>query len=130
MKVDFLTKNGVSSFSEFIKDLVDTHKGQDYKYSIPMITIMKDFQEKGPRINLDHSKKFPPFRRIEGDRYKDIYELRTKECRFFLYKHNPDHYIGLHGYEKQGNITPKPELEKARKEKLSWQEEQKKKLMN
>lgn len=37
-----------------------------------------------------------------------------------MYEDDPQTYIGLHGFEKKSNDTPKNELEKARKEVAAW----------
>lgn len=118
-KIMPLSFNGKNSLAEFYKELADKHPGQETTYIKPLQDVIKEFEEKGPIINKDH-KNFIVYKKIEGNPYKGIGELRTKKCRYFIYKDEPNIYIGLHGFEKKQNETPKSELERARKETLAW----------
>ena len=120
-KIEHLSKNGVNSLISFLKELVDNHPGQDRLYLKPMIDVISEFEKKGPLINKEH-KNFVPFKKIEGKKYKDIYELRTKKCRYLMYKIDNEHYVGLHGFEKKSNETPTRELDRAKGEIEIWKE--------
>ena len=118
-KIIPLYLNGENLLKKFIKDLIKKHPGQQQTYVEPLRQVLREFELKGPFINKYH-KNFIPFKKIEGKKYDDIYEIRTKKCRYFLYKDDPNTYIGLHGFEKKSNETPKHELEKARNEVSLW----------
>lgn len=120
--IEHLTKNGndsENSLITFLKELVDKHPGQDRIYVKPLIDVITEFEKKGPLINKEH-KNFIPFKKLEGKKYKGLYELRTKKCRYLLYKIDNEHYIGLHGFEKKSDDTPKNELERAKGEVEKW----------
>ena len=112
------------SLSDFMQELMDKHKNEESKYIDPLVSLIEDFEEYGSRINLHASKKFPPFKTFKGE---DFAELRTKECRYFVYHTGNDVWIGLHGYEKQGNDTPRKEKNKAKKKIQLWKRTQKEK---
>lgn len=127
-KIKPLHVNGSDSLALFLKELADKHRGQEYLYIKPLIDIVKEFEIKGPLINKEH-KNFVPFKKIEGKAYSGISELRTKKVRYFLYKDEPEVYIGLHGFEKKSNDTPGNELIKAKREKEIWICQKKKLLL-
>ena len=109
--------DGSNSLTIFLEELMEKHKNQESTYITPLIKVLKDFEEYGSKINLHASKSFPPFKTIKGTDYA---ELRTKKCRYFIYHSGNDVWIGLHGYEKQGNDTPEKEKNKAKKEIQLW----------
>lgn len=125
-KIQHLETSGENSLIKFLKELYDKHPGEDRLYVKPLVDIIKEFEEKGPQINKIH-KNFIPFKKLEGNKYKDIYELRTKKCRYFIYKDEPNIYVGLHGFEKKSDDTPQNELTKARKEVELWKRTKNKK---
>ena len=114
-----LNENRPDLLTEFIDELVKKHPGQQKDYVRPLIRILEEFKQKGSVINKDH-KNFIPFKRFKGNKYNGLCEIRTKKCRYMLYEDDPQTYIGLHGFEKKSNDTPKNELEKARKEVAAW----------
>lgn len=116
--------DGTDSLSDFLEDLMEKHKKQESKYIAPLISVIENFQKYGSKINLQSSKNFPPFKTLKGE---DFAELRTKLCRYFIYHTGNDIWIGLHGYEKHGNDTPRNEINKAKREIQLWQEIQKRK---
>ena len=73
---------------------------------------------------FNHSKSFPPFKKLDS-LYKNLGELRTKKCRYFIYKCDKFEWIGLHGYEKQSQDTPNNEIIKAKGEIRLWLETKK-----
>ena len=117
-------EDGTDSLSTFLQELTNKHKKENTKYIAPLIKVITDFQEYGSRINLHSSRNFPPYKTIKG---REFAELRTKECRYFIYHTGNDEWIGLHGYEKQGNKTPLKEINKAEKEIKLWKRTQPKK---
>ncbi len=117
-------EDGTNSLTVFLQELMDKHKNEQTKYIAPLVKVLTDFQEYGSRINLHASKKFPPYKTIKGTEFA---ELRTKECRYFIYHIGNDVWIGLHGYEKQGNETPRNQISKAKKEIQLWKKTQPKK---
>lgn len=117
-------ENGSNSLSDFLQELMDKHKNEETKYIAPLINVICDFEKYGSRINLHSSRTFPPYKTIKGTNFA---ELRTKECRYFIYHTGNDIWLGLHGYEKQGNETPRKEIKRAKKEIQTWKEVQIKK---
>lgn len=116
--------DGSNSLFNFIKYLMEKHKNEGTKYIMPLTRVIDCFTEFGTRINQNASKNFPPFKTIKGT---ELAELRTYKLRYFIYHAGNDVWIGLHGYEKQGNETPKKELDKAKKELSLWKRMQKEK---
>ena len=112
--------DGSDSLSSFLEELQSKHKNEEDKYIVPLIKVINDFQLYGPQINLHYSKKFPPYKKLD-DIYKNLGELRTHKCRYFIYKCDKFEWIGLHGYEKQSQDTPKNEIVKAKGEIKQWQ---------
>ena len=117
-------EDGSNSLTVFMQELMDKHKNEDTKYIAPLTKVLVHFKKYGSRINLHASPKFPPYKPVKGT---DFAELRTKECRYFIYHIGNDVWIGLHGYEKQGNKTPPKEISKAKKEIQLWKTRQTKK---
>lgn len=118
--------DGTNSLTRFLTELSEKHRGQEELYLAPLIKILKDFEEYGPLINLYHSKKFPPYKEL-NDIVKDLAELRTYKCRYFIYKIGKFEWIGLHGYEKQSDQMPKNQKAKVKGEIKKWQEQRRKK---
>lgn len=114
-----LNENKPDSLTEFINDLIANHLGQQDKYVVPLVETLEEFEEIGPIINKYH-KNFIPFKKFKGKKYDGICEIRTKKCRYIMYEDESNVYVGLHGFEKKSNETPKNELEKARKEVAAW----------
>lgn len=114
-------EDGTNSLTVFMQELMQKHKNENTKYIAPLVKVLKDFEEYGSRINLHVSPKFPPYKPVKGTEFA---ELRTKECRYFIYHIGNDVWIGLHGYEKQSNDTPRKEIKKAKKEIQLWKETQ------
>ena len=117
-------EDGTNSLTAFLQELMDKHKNEEITYIAPLIKVLEDFKKYGSRINLYSSKSFPPYKVVKGT---DFAELRTKKCRYFIYHCGNDVWIGLHGFEKKCNDTPKKEINKGKKEIQIWQKAQIKK---
>lgn len=122
--IPLVYEDGTTSLFTFLQELMDRHKNEGTKYIAPLRKVLKDFEKYGSWINKYSSKKFPPYKTFKG---MDFAELRTKECRYFIHHTGNDVWIGLHGYEKQGNETPKKEINRAKKEVEEWKRTQKRK---
>lgn len=118
--------DGTDSLTNFLEELMDKHHNEEEKYITPLLKVIEDFRKKGPLINLDYSKKFPPFKKM-SDIHKDLAELRTYECRYFIYKTGVNEWLGLHGYEKKSQDTPKNQIKKVKGEIKQWEQRRKKK---
>lgn len=119
-KLDFLKyADGSDSYSDFKQELAEKHHNEEERYIVPLDKVVTDFQKRGPLINKDYSKKFPPYKKL-SEIDPNLAELRTKECRFFIYKYDIQSWIGLHGYEKQGQDMPKKEKTKVKGEIKLW----------
>lgn len=114
-----LNENKGDSLELFVNELIKKHAGQEKIYVEALIKIIIEFQLNGPAVNKLH-KNFIPFKRFKGKNMQGLCELRTKKCRYIMYEDNSETYIGLHGFEKKSNETPKNELEKARNEVAAW----------
>ena len=108
-------EDGSNSFTEFLKELIEKHKGEEEIYIAPLLKVVENFRRYGPEMNKYSSKKFPPYKKLD-DILKDLAELRTYQCRFFIYKVDKFEWIGLHGYEKQSDDMPKSEKNRAKRE--------------
>lgn len=117
--------NESNSLTDFLKELSEKHKNEEEKYIVPLVRLIKNFEDKGPGINKEASKNFPPYRKLE-EIHKNLSELRTKECRFFLYKIGNGLWLGLHGYEKQSTDMPRHEKARALGEIKTWEAQKKK----
>ena len=62
---------------------------------------------------------------IKGDKYKGLFELRTKFStditRIFYFLFSKDKFVLLHGFVKKTSKTPAKELERALKYKLDYE---------
>lgn len=118
--------DGTDSFTNFVNELKEKHKGEEEKYIAPLIKLVKDFQKYGPLINLCYSKSFPPYKNLD-DIQKDLSEIRTYQCRYFMYKIDKFEWIGLCGYEKKGDKMPDNQKIRAKGEIKRWKEKNKRK---
>lgn len=75
--------------------------------------------------NLGINIREPYSAPIKGDKYKGIFELRTKFSsditRIFYFLFEKNKFILLHGFVKKTNKTPPKELERAIKYKLDYE---------
>ena len=114
-----LNENRADSLEEFVSTLFKKHVGQERIYVDALIKVIVEFQQVGPAINKNH-KNFIPFKKFKGNNLNGLCELRTKKCRYIMFEDDSETYIGLHGFEKKTNETPKTELKKAKKEIEAW----------
>ena len=89
---------------DFIKSLPAKHQAKVYRE----IDLLESFG-----INLS----FPHTSKLEGDKYKKLWELRIKSgsdiSRIFYFTYINNTFILLHGFVKKSNKTPIRELDKA-----------------
>ena len=89
---------------EFIESLPAKHKAKVYRE----IDLLEHFG-----INLT----YPHTRKMEGEKYKKLWELRIKFgsdiSRVFYFAHINNTFVLLHGFVKKSNKTPSKELNKA-----------------
>jgi|GEM_PF-5965680 len=111
--------DGEDSYSKFKKELIQKHKNEEEKYIAPLEIVISDFCKYGPLMNKSYPKAFPPYKKL-SDIDPNLAELRTKECRFFIYKYDKQTWVGFHGYEKQGQEMPKNEKAKVKGEIKLW----------
>jgi len=66
----------------------------------------------------------PHVKKIQGQRYKGLYELRVKFAsdisRIFYFLYDGEKFILVHGFVKKTQKTPTKELEKARDRMLEF----------
>ena len=116
------TKNGSNSLIDFIEELSLKHKNENNRYILPFERAIHLFSLYGPMINYYFKKKSPIFKNLNRI-YPGLGEIRTKECRYFIYDTGENGiYIGLHGYEKQSQEIPRNEILKAKGEIQRWNE--------
>lgn len=67
----------------------------------------------------------PYAKSVEGDRYKDLFELRVKFSsdisRIFYFTYHNNTFVLLNGFTKKTNKTPKSELERALRYKKDYE---------
>ena len=89
---------------DFILSLPPKHRAKVERE----IDLLQDF---GINLTYPHTQK------IEGEKYKGLWELRIKFAsdisRIFYFLHLDDTYVLLSGFVKKTNKTPKNELDKA-----------------
>lgn len=98
-------ENGQCPVLEFILSLPPKHRAKAERE----IDLLEEFG-----INLT----YPHTRKIEGEAYKDLWELRIKFAsdisRIFYFIHSNNKFVLLHGFIKKSGKTPLNELEKAK----------------
>ncbi len=91
---------------DFIQSLPPKHRAKIERE----IDLLEEFG-----INLT----YPHTRKIEGENYKGLWELRIQFAsdisRIFYFIHLDNTFVLLHGFVKKSNKTPERELEIARK---------------
>jgi phage-related protein len=99
-------ENGQCPVLEFILSLPPKHRAKAERE----IDLLEEFG-----IDLP----YPHTRKIEGEPYKDLWELRIKFAsdisRIFYFIHTKNKFVLLHGFIKKTDKTPVNELEKAKK---------------
>lgn len=67
---------------------------------------------------------YPHTRKIEGEKYKDLWELRIRFAndisRIFYFIYLDNKFVLLHGFIKKSNKTPSKELEIAKNNMLEY----------
>lgn len=108
--------NGRTPVLEFLDELNPKEKAK----VIREIDLLAEF---GPALIFPHTSK------MEGDKNKDIYELRPQLgnniFRVFYFSVPVDgsvKYILVHGFRKKSEKTPEKELEKARNRRKAYLE--------
>jgi len=105
------TQNGQCPVLEFILSLPPKHRAKAERE----IDLLEEFG-----INLT----YPHTRKIEGETYKDLWELRIKFAsdisRIFYFIHLNNKLVLLHGFIKKSDKTPSNELEKAKKYMIDY----------
>lgn len=103
--------NGECPVESFLDDLPVKHRAK----AIRSIELLETF---GTALAEPHVKK------IQGQRYKGLYELRVKFAsdisRIFYFLYDGEKFILVHGFVKKAQKTPTKELEKARDRMLEF----------
>ena len=106
------TRGGESNtLIDFKKELLDNHQNQ---LLLAYDLALKMLQQYGTDIN--QKWKSNSIKKLETE----LYELRVKSIRTFLYFDGNDFYIILHSFIKKTQKTPNTELQKAREEIRKW----------
>ncbi|KUO69562.1 MAG: hypothetical protein APF77_18380 [Clostridia bacterium BRH_c25] len=86
----------------------------DYIISLPAKHQAKVVREIDLLENLGIWLQYPHTKDLEGDEYKDLYELRIKfsnnNMRIFYFLFDGNKFILVHGFTKKSEETPKREL--------------------
>lgn len=114
-KILFYKKeNGTEPVKEFLLRLPPKHKAK----ALREIDLLAEF---GTQLKEPHIKK------ITGDKYKGLWELRIKFAgdisRIFYFMPEADAFILLHGYLKKSDKTPERELKTAKKRMDNYKKE-------
>jgi len=100
----YQTTAGETPVLDFIKSLPEKHQSKVYRE----IDLLESF---GTNLSFPHTSK------LEGDKYKKLWELRIKSgsdiSRIFYFAYIDNTFVLLHGFVKKSNKTPVRELERA-----------------
>lgn len=107
-------RNGSDTLTEFKEELLKDNKKD---LIIAIDEAIKRLQEYGFSINQKWKRN--ALKKLD----KELYELRQKQARLFLYFDGNDFFIILHGFIKKSQQTPKNEIEQAKREIKRWKEE-------
>ncbi len=105
--------NGLDTLTVFKKELLKDHKEN---YIIALDEAINKLRLFGFEIN--QKWKRDSLKKLD----KELYELRQKNMRLFLFFDGQDFFIILHGFLKSTQQTPLKELQKAKKEISRWKE--------
>ena len=104
-------ENNQCPILDFILSLPPKHRAKVERE----IDLLEEFG-----INLT----YPHTRKIEGEAYKDLWELRIKFAsdisRIFYFIHLNNKFVLLHGFIKKTNKTPSKELDRAKNYMLDY----------
>ncbi len=101
------TSNGSNTLIDFKIELIKKHQ-KDYIFETD--AIVKALQNYGFQINIKYKRE--SLKKLDTE----LYELRTKHIRIFLYFDGNDFFILLHGFLKKSQETPKSEIKLAKEE--------------
>ena len=105
-------KNGYSQIAEWIEELKKGYSNNKNKrvQLKQFITKINYIEELGTRGNKDTIKHI----------VEDIWEIRPGDNRVLLFTYINDKIILLHQFRKEGQKTPKQEIERAKRERNDW----------
>lgn len=110
------TRNGSNSYADFKQELLKKHKIDLIYESEAIVTALTKY-------GFDINQKF---KRDSLKKLRDeLYELRGKHIRIFLYFNGNNFFILLHGFIKKSQETPLPQINKALEEIRKWKSSQK-----
>ncbi|GAU78545.1 type II toxin-antitoxin system RelE/ParE family toxin [Fusibacter sp. 3D3] len=96
--------SGKTPVLKFIQSLPEKHQSKVYRE----IDLLESF---GTNLSFPHTSK------LEGDKYKKLWELRIKSgsdiSRIFYFAYIDNTFVLLHGFVKKSNKTPSRDLDKA-----------------
>lgn len=105
------TGNGSNTLSDF-KDLLVLKHQSDYLLEVDSIVFA--LETYGFLINTEYKRE--SLKKLG----KELYELRSKHIRLFMYFDGNDFFALLHGFIKKSQQTPLKELRLAKEEIRKW----------
>ena len=105
------TRYGSNSYTDFKKDLLKQHKND---LIIEADAIVEALRRYGFDINQKHKRD--SLKKLSDE----LYELRGKHIRIFMYFDGNNFFILLHGFIKKSQETPLPQIRKAEEEIKRW----------
>ena len=98
---------------------------EDFLLSLPPKLRAKAYSDILLLARLGTNIREPYSSPIKGEKYKGLFELRTKFStditRIFYFTHHNNKFILLHGFVKKSDKTPVRELERAIKHKNDYE---------
>ena len=98
---------------------------EDFLLSLPPKLRAKAYSDIMLLARLGTNIREPYSSAIKGDKYKGLFELRTKFSsditRIFYFTFDKNKFVLLHGFVKKTNKTPERELERAVKYKNDYE---------
>ena len=101
------SKNESNTLTDFKNLLISKHQ---YGYVSEVDNIVSALGKYGFKINKEYKRE--SLKKLDFD----LYELRTKHIRIFLYFDGNDFFVLLHGFIKKSQETPFKELKLAKEE--------------
>jgi len=113
-------------YNIIMKFIVELYKKENNQCPVlDFITSLKPKQQAKIEREIDLLEEFgiellfPHTRKLEGEKYKDLWELRIKQgtdsFRIFYFMYIGNKYVFLHGIVKKSNKTPVGDIEIALK---------------
>ena len=105
------SNNGSNTLTDFKSLLKSKHQ---FEYISEVDRIVSALEKYGFQINNEYKRE--SLKKLDSD----LYEIRTKHIRIFLYFDGNNFFILLHGFIKKTQETPLKELKQAKEEVKRW----------